>query len=106
MMKNPPHPGQSFFVACLEPNDLSVTEGAKVLDVTRQTVSNLVNGKTGISPKMAIRISKAFGGTPHGWYAMQTNYDLAQEIKKSSRLKVKPYKAAKGKTALQTGLGF
>ncbi len=106
MMKNPPHPGQSFFVACLEPNDLSVTEGAKVLDVTRQTVSNLVNGKTGISPKMAIRISKAFGGTPHGWYAMQTNYDLAQEIKKSSRLKVKPYKTAKRKTAPQTGLGF
>ena len=62
MMKNPPHPGQSFFVACLEPHDLSVSEGAKVLMVARQTLSKLVNGKAGISPEMAIRIAKAFGG--------------------------------------------
>lgn len=106
MMKSPPHPGQSFLVACLEPNDLSVTEGAKVLKVTRQTISKLVNGKTGISPEMAIRISKAFGGTPHGWYAMQTAYDLAEANKKSGKIKVKPYKAPKGKTPPQAELNF
>jgi addiction module HigA family antidote len=106
MMKNPPHPGQSFDVACLEPNDLSVTEGAKVLGVTRQTVSKLVNGKTGISPEMAIRISKAFGGTAHGWYAMQTAYDLAQANKKADKIKVKPYKAPKVEKPDQAHLNF
>src|ERR1035437_5156104 len=59
-MKNPPHPGKAVRVSCLEPLGLSVTEGAKVLGITRQCLSNLINGKTGISPQMAIRLSKAF----------------------------------------------
>ncbi len=94
-MKNPPHPGQSFKVACLEPNGLSVTEAAKILGVTRQTLSNFINGKSNLSTDMAIRVSKGFGGTLHGWYAMQTAYDLAQASKKANSIKVKPYKPKK-----------
>jgi addiction module HigA family antidote len=60
-MKNPPHPGQSVRYDCLEPLGLTVTEGAEILGVRRQTLNNLVNGKTGISPEMAIRLDKAFG---------------------------------------------
>ena len=62
-MKSPPHPGSSVPFDCLEPLGLSVTEGTKVLGVTRQALNNLVNGKAGISPEMAIRLDKAFGGT-------------------------------------------
>jgi addiction module HigA family antidote len=61
---NPPHPGLTVRHDCLEPLDLSVTEGAKVLGVTCQALNNLVNGKVGISPEMAVRLSKAFGATP------------------------------------------
>jgi addiction module HigA family antidote len=61
-MKNPPHPGLSIRYDCLEPLGLSVTQGAKILGVTRQTLNNLVNGKAAISPEMAIRLDKAFGG--------------------------------------------
>ncbi len=84
-MKNPPHPGQSVKVACLEPNDLTVTEGAKILDVKRQTLNNLVNGKSGVSPEMAIRLEKAFGGTARVWLAMQADYELAQANQKRVR---------------------
>lgn len=106
MMKNPQHPGQSFFVGCLEPNGLTVSEGARALGVTRQTLSKLVNARSGISPEMAIRISKAFGGTPYGWYAMQAAYDLAQAKKKAGKIKVKLYKAPKGKTPLRSELNL
>ena len=63
-MKNPPHPGEHVLEDCLEPLGLSITKGADVLGVTRLTLSNLVNGKNGVSPEMAIRLSKAFGGSP------------------------------------------
>ena len=63
---------------CLEPLGLSVTEAAKVLGVTRQALNNVVNGKSGISPEMAIRLSKAFGSSPETWLGMQLAYDLAQ----------------------------
>jgi antitoxin HigA-1 len=63
-MKNPPHPGLHVRHDCLEPLHLSVTKGAEVLGVTRQALNNLVNGKSGISPEMAVRLSKAFGGSP------------------------------------------
>jgi addiction module HigA family antidote len=62
-MKNPPHPGGSIRRACLEPLGLSVTEGAKILGVSRQTLTKVVNGKSSISPEMAIRLTKAFGST-------------------------------------------
>lgn len=77
-MKNPPHPGLSVRLDCLDALGLSVTEGAKALGVTRQTLNNLVNGKSGISPEMAIRLSKAFGSSPETWLGMQLDYDLAQ----------------------------
>ena len=89
-MKNPPHPGRHVLKDCLEPLGLSITRGAAVLGVTRLTLSNLVNGKNGISPEMAIRLSKAFGGRPEVWLGMQTDYDLAQALKKAGRIKVKP----------------
>ncbi|MGA2769861.1 MAG: HigA family addiction module antitoxin [Bryobacteraceae bacterium] len=87
-MKNPPHPGRSIRNACLEPLGLSVTEGAKVLGVTRQTLSNVINGKSGISPEMAIRLSKAFGSTPETWLRMQVACDLAAARKDESKIKV------------------
>jgi addiction module HigA family antidote len=70
-MKNPPHPGRSIRTACLEPLGLSVTEGANVLGVSRQTLNNVIHGKSGISLDMAIRLSKAFGSTPEIWLRMQ-----------------------------------
>jgi len=77
-MKNPPHPGQSVRVDCLEPFGLTVTAAAKVLGVTRQALNNIVNGKSGISPEMAIRLAKAFGSSPETWLGMQLDYDLAR----------------------------
>lgn len=90
MMKNPPHPGLSVRHDCLDPLDLSVTEGAKVLGVTRQALNNLVNGKAGISPEMAVRLAKAFGSSPETWLGMQTDYDLAQVRKREGEIKVQP----------------
>lgn len=91
-MKNPPHPGGSIRNACLEPLGLSVTEGAKVLGVTRQALNNVINGKSGISPKMAIRLAKAFGSTADTWLRMQVAYDLAQAMKDESKIKVQRQK--------------
>jgi addiction module HigA family antidote len=88
-MKNPPHPGGSIRRACLEPLGLSVTEGAKILGVSRQALNNVINGKSGISPEMAIRISKAFGSTPETWLRMQIAYDLALARKNEDKIKVR-----------------
>ncbi len=77
-MKHPPHPGLSVRLDCLEPLGLSVTEAAEVLGVTRQALNNLVNARSGISPQMAIRLSKAFGSSAETWLGMQLAYDLAQ----------------------------
>ena len=87
-MKTPVHPGRIVRHDCLEPLGLSVTAGARVLGVTRQTLNNLVNGKSGISPEMAIRLTKAFGSTPETWLRMQMAYDLAAALKDESRIKV------------------
>jgi antitoxin HigA-1 len=87
-MKSPPHPGQHVKLDCLEPLGLSITKGSEILGVTRLTLSNLVNGKNGISPEMAIRLSRAFGGAPEVWLGMQMDYDLAQAEKKSADLNV------------------
>lgn len=88
-MKNPPHPGRSIRTACLEPLGLSVTDGARALGVTRQTLNNVINGKSGISPQMAIRLTKAFGSTPETWLRMQLAYDLALARKEESKIKVR-----------------
>ena len=88
-MKNPPHPGLHVRHDCLEPLKLSVTEGAKVLGVSRQALNNLVNGKSGISPEMAVRLSKAFGGSPAVWLKMQLDYDLTQIARTASKINVR-----------------
>jgi antitoxin HigA-1 len=93
-MKTPPHPGKSIALDCLQPYELSVTEGARILGVSRQTLSNLVNGGSGVSPEMAIRLSKAFGSTPQAWLKMQLAYDLAQAEKHAGKIKVKRYEPA------------
>ena len=77
-MKNPPHPGKVVRISCLEPLGLNVTEGAKVLGVSRQAVSNLVNGHPRISGDMAVRLAMAFGSTTETWIRLQAAYDLAQ----------------------------
>jgi antitoxin HigA-1 len=92
-MKTPAHPGRIVRSACLEPLGLSVTEGAKILGVTRQALNNVVNGKAGISPEMAIRLTKAFGSTEETWLRMQLAYDLALARKSESKIKVKHYRA-------------
>lgn len=78
-MKNPPHPG------------LSVTDGAEVLGVSRTTLSRLINGQAGVSPDMAIRLSKAFGATPEIWLRMQTAFDLAEARRHEATIRVKRY---------------
>lgn len=88
-LKNPPHPGRIVRQECLEPLGLSVTEAAKVLGITRQALNNVVNLKAGISPEMAIRLSKAFGSSPEVWLGMQMTYDLAQLEKEANKIKVK-----------------
>ena len=88
-MKNPVHPGRIVRHDCLEALGLSVTEGAKVLGVTRQALNNIVNGKSGISPEMAIRLTKAFGSTPETWLGIQIAYDLAAARKHENKIKVR-----------------
>lgn len=77
-MQDPCHPGEIVKHECLEPLGLSVTRAAKGLGVTRQTLSDLINEKSGISVDMAIRLSKAFGSTPETWLKLQLAYDLWQ----------------------------
>src|SRR5512145_587990 len=88
-MKNPPHPGRIVRQECIEPLGLTVTEAAKRLGGTRQALNNLVNGKSGISAEMAVRLSKAFGSSPEVWLGMQMEYDLAQVEKEAHHIKVK-----------------
>ena len=87
-MKYPPHPGLSVRHDCLEPLGLSVTEAAKKLGVSRKQLSDVVNGHSGISPQMAIRLDKAFGGGANTWYRLQAAYDLAQAMKQADQIKV------------------
>ena len=88
-MKNPPHPGLSVRHDCLEPLSLSVTEAARKLGVSRKQLSDIVNCRSGISPEMAIRLDKAFGGGAETWYRIQASYDLAQAMKKVKGLAIK-----------------
>src|SRR6266576_3480534 len=78
IMHNPPHPGEVLRTLCLEPLGLSVTKAAKALDVSRNTLSNLLNGQTRISPDMAVRLSIAFDTTAESWMNQQVQYDLWQ----------------------------
>ena len=82
------HPGQRVRARC-EISGLSVTEAARALGVTRQALNNLVNGKSGISAEMAVRLEKAFGGSAEEWLQQQLAYDLAQVRKREHTLKVR-----------------
>ena len=77
-MKNPPHPGGLVLRECIEPLGLSITAAAAALGVTRTTLSELVNGKRGSSPEMAMRLSRVFGGSAESWLVQQAQYDLAR----------------------------
>ncbi|MDN5752694.1 MAG: HigA family addiction module antitoxin [Nitrosospira sp.] len=90
-MKNPPHPGFSVRVDCLDTHGLSVTGGARVLGVSRSALSNLVNENADLSWDMAIRLAKAFGSTPEGWMRLQFQYDASQVEERSKRIKVKTF---------------
>ena len=87
-MKSPPHPGLSVRHDCLDPLDLTVSEAAKRLGISRRQLSDIVNGRAGISPEMAIRLDKAFGGGAETWYRLQAAYDLAQAMQHADSIKV------------------
>ena len=75
-MFNPPHPGEIIRELCVEPLNRSITELSRTLGVSRKTFSALLNGRSGISPEMALRLSKVFGRSPEGWLRLQIQYDL------------------------------
>jgi addiction module HigA family antidote len=87
-MHNPPHPGEVIRKLCLEPLGLSVTKAAKALGVSRNTLSSLLNGETGISPEMAVRLSIAFDTTAESWMNQQVQYDLWQTRQRRDKLNV------------------
>jgi len=94
LMHNPPHPGEIIRELCLEPLDISVTEAAESLGVSRKTLSSILNGRAGISPEMAIRLSIAFDTSPESWLSQQSQYDLWQAEQKRSSLNVRRLSAA------------
>ena len=87
-MKSPPHPGLAVRHDCIEPLGLTVSEAARRLGVSRKQLSDIVNGRAGLSPEMAIRLDKAFGGGAETWYRLQAAYDLAQAMKRADAIKV------------------
>ena len=86
-MKNPPHPGGFILRQCIEPMGLTITGAAEALGVTRTTLSELVNGKRGISPEMAVRLSQVFGGSAESWLVQQAQYEIAHV--RTDRIKLK-----------------
>jgi addiction module HigA family antidote len=90
-MYNPPHPGEVIKELCLQPLDLTVTDAAKGLGISRKTLSALLNGRFGVSPEMAIRLSKAFGGSAESWLIQQAQYDLWQVMQKADEIEVKAF---------------
>ncbi len=93
-MHNPPHPGEVIRGLCLEPLGLSVTAAAEALGVSRKTLSAILNGRAGISPEMALRLSIAFDTSPESWLNQQTQFDLWLAKKDKKRLRVKRLSAA------------
>lgn len=93
-MKDPPHPGEVVRELCIEPLGLTVTAAAEVLGVSRKALSELLNGHSAISPEMAVRLSKAFGGSIESWLIQQMRYDLAQVHRRAAEIDVKRYEPA------------
>jgi len=94
LMHNPPHPGEIIRELCLEPLQLSVTDAAQALGVSRKTLSAIVNGRAGISPEMAVRLSIAFDTTAESWLHQQTQYDLWNAEQRRKELRVRRLVAA------------
>jgi len=84
------HPGTLVRERCLAPHHLGVVDGARLRGVSRQALSNVVTGKAGIPPEMAIRLTKAFGGSDEDWLQLQLAYDLAQVRKRAHTIDVTP----------------
>jgi addiction module HigA family antidote len=93
-MHNPPHPGEVLKALCLDPLDLNVTQAAKALGVSRKTLSAILNGRAGISPEMAVRLSIAFDTTAESWLNQQLQYDLWHAERGRKRLRVTKLNAA------------
>jgi addiction module HigA family antidote len=93
-MHNPPHPGELLRELCLAPLDLTVTETARALGVSRKTLSGILNGRAGISPEMAVRLSLAFGTTAESWMNQQVQYDLWHAERGRKKLRVARLSAA------------
>jgi len=85
---NPPHPGEVIRSLCLEPLGLTVTDAAVALGVSRKTMSAVVNGRAGISPEMAVRLSIAFGTSAEMWMNLQTRFDLWHAERQRKKLRV------------------
>jgi len=90
-MHNPLHPGEVIRETCLEPLELSVTAAAKGLGVTRKALSELLNGHSGVSPDMAIRLQKVGWSTAETWLRMQMQYDLWHAEQRADKIKVTPF---------------
>ena len=88
MMHNPPHPGEVLNELCLNPLKLTVTDAARALGVSRKTLSSILNGRAGISPEMAIRLSMAFQTSAESWLNQQLQYDLWHAERDRKRLHV------------------
>jgi len=91
VMHNPPNPGEVIREFCIKPLGLTVTDAAEGLGVSRKTLSAILNGRFGISPEMAIRLSKAFGGSAESWITQQAQYDLWQASQRTDVTKVKAF---------------
>jgi len=93
-MKNPPHPGETIRALCLEPLGLTVTDAAIGLGISRKALSELLNGHSGISPEMAVRLHKGFGGSVESWLTQQMQYDLAKVQRRVDTISVKQFVSA------------
>lgn len=91
MMKQPVHPGSIIKHECMEAVGLSVTAAAEALGVSRAALSRVINGRAGVSPEMAIRLSKAFGSTAEVWLKLQLAYDLAKVKQRAKSIAVKRF---------------
>ncbi len=93
-MHDPPHPGEVIRELCLAPLGLTVTRAARGLGVSRKALSELLNGHSGVSPEMAIRLSKAFGGSPESWLTQQMHYDLWCALQRAGDIEVDDFQVA------------
>ncbi len=93
-MHNPPHPGEVLRELCIEPLEITITAAAEALGVSRKTLSAILNGRSGISPEMAIRLAKAFDTSAESWLQQQVQYDLWVARRQDSKIKVKKLVAA------------